>query len=79
MNALSRRRSPIKGFVPVAFSLVCAGLMILAAWWKRSVPAGSPLHTALDWSIQFLVVSVIVGVSVAGVGSRRPSCGGSAR
>jgi hypothetical protein len=53
--------------------------MILAALWKRGAAAGSPLHTALDWSIQFLVVFVIVGISAAGVGARQPSRGGPAR
>jgi hypothetical protein len=76
MNALPSRWPLIKGFAPVVFSLVCAALMILAAWWKRGAPAGSPLHTALEWSIQLLVVLVIVGISVAGVPSRHPSrCG----
>ena len=79
MNALPSRWPPIKGFVPVAFSLVCAVLMILAAWWKRGAPDGSPLHTALEWSIQLLVVFVIVGISVAGVPSRHPSRGGQPR
>ena len=63
MNAPPRRWPLIKGFTPVVFSLVCAALMILAAWWKRGAPAGSPLHTTLEWSIQLLVVLVIVGLS----------------
>jgi hypothetical protein len=76
MNDLLNRWPLIKGFTPVVFSLVCAALMILAAWWKRSAPAGSPLHATLEWSIQFLVVLVIVGVSVAGVPARHPPrCG----
>jgi hypothetical protein len=79
MNALSSRWPLIKGFAPVAFSLVCAALMILAAWWKRGEPAGSSLHTALEWSIQLLVVFVIVGISVAGVTSRPSTSGRSAR
>ena len=73
MNDLLNRWPLIKGFTPVVFSLVCAALMILAAWWKRGAPAGSPLHTTLEWSIQLLVVLVIVGISVAGVPSRHPS------
>jgi hypothetical protein len=74
MNVLPSRWSLIKAFVPVAFSLICAALMILAAWWKRGEPAGSPLHSALEWSIQLLVVLVIVGISVAGVASRPSTC-----
>ena len=70
MNALPSRCPRIKGFAPVVFSLVCAALMILAAWWKRGAPDGSPLHTALEWSSQLLVVLTIVGISVAGVPSR---------
>jgi hypothetical protein len=44
MNVMPSRLPLIKGFAPVAFSLVCAALMILAAWWKRGAPAGSLLH-----------------------------------
>jgi hypothetical protein len=62
-----------KAFAPVALSLVCAALMIMAAWWKRNVPAGSQLHTFLEWSIQLFVIFVIVGISVAGVASQHPS------
>jgi hypothetical protein len=78
MNAQRSRWPLIKDFAPVAFSLVCAALMILAAWWKRSAPAGSSLHTALEWSVELLVVFVSIGISV-GHGSRRPSCGGQGR
>ena len=74
MNVLQSRWPVIKAFAPVALSLVCAALMIIAAWGKRSVPAGSQLHTLLEWSIQLLVVLVIVGISVAGLASRHPSC-----
>jgi hypothetical protein len=79
MNAMLSRCPLIKGFAPVAFSLICAALMIMAAWWKRSEPAGSALHTALEWSIQLLVVLVIIGISVAGVASRHPARDGLAR
>jgi hypothetical protein len=72
MNAMLSRWPLIKGFAPVAFSLICAALMILAAWWKRSEPAGSPRHAALEWSIQLLVVLVIIGISVAGVAQHLP-------
>jgi hypothetical protein len=76
MNAIPSRWPLLKGFVPVVFSLVCAALMIVAAWWKRGEPAGSTLHATLEWSIQLLVVLVIIGISVAGMPSRRPSrCG----
>jgi hypothetical protein len=76
MNAMPSRLPLIKGLVPVVFSLGCAALMILAAWWKRGAPAGSTLHSGLEWSIQLLVVLVIIGISVAGVPSRNPSrCG----
>jgi hypothetical protein len=75
MNPLPGRWPPIKAFAPVAFSVVCAALMILAAWWKRGEPAGSSLHTALEWSVQLLVVLVIVGISAAGLPPRHPSCG----
>ncbi len=67
MTALSSRLPMIRGLAPVAFSLVCATLMIVAAWYKRGAPAGSALHTTLEWFIQLLVVLVIVGISVAGV------------
>ena len=72
MNVMPCQWPRIKGFAPVAFSLVCAAVMILVAWWKRSAPAGGLLHTSLEWSIQLLVVLVIVGVSVAGLASRHP-------
>jgi hypothetical protein len=79
MNAIPSRWPPIKEFAPVAFSFVCAALMILVAWWKRSAPAGGLLHTSLEWSIQLLVVLVIVGVSVVGLVSRHPSRRGPAQ
>jgi len=79
MNVMPSRWPLIKGFAPVAFSLVCAALMILVASWKRGAPAGGLLHTSLEWSIQLLVVLVIVGVSVAGLASRHPSRGGPAQ
>jgi hypothetical protein len=63
----------------LVFSLVCAVLMILAAWWKRGTPVGSPLHTALEWSIQLLLVLVIIGISVSGLVSRHLSRFGQAR
>ncbi len=72
MNVMPSPWPRIKRFAPVAFSLVCAALMILVAWWKRGAPAGELLHTSLEWSIQLLVVLVIVGVSVAGLASRHP-------
>lgn len=76
MNVMPSRRRVINGFAPVAFSLVCAALMILVASWKRGAPAGGLRHTSLEWSIQFLVVLVIVGVSVVSLASRHPSRGG---
>ncbi len=79
MNVVPSRWPLIKGFAPVAFSLVCAALIILVAWWKRSTPAGGLLHTSLEWSIQLLVVLVIVGVSVAGLAARHPSRRGPAQ
>jgi hypothetical protein len=79
MNALPSRWSLIKGSTPVAFSLACAALMILAAWCKRGVPIGTPGHTALEWLIQLLVILVIVGISVAGVHSRHPARSGQPR
>lgn len=79
MNVMPIRWPLIKGFAPGAFSLVCAALLILVAWWKRSAPAGGLLHTSLEWSIQFLIVLVIVGVSVAGLASRHSSRGGPAQ
>jgi hypothetical protein len=79
MNAVASRWSLIKALSPVVFSLVCAVLMILAAWWKRGAPVGSPLHTALEWSIQFLVVLMIVGISVSVLASPHLSCRGQAR
>jgi hypothetical protein len=79
MNVISIRWSLIKGLAPVAFSLVCAALMILVALWKRGAPEGGLLRTSLEWSIQLLVVLVIVGVSVAGLASRHPSDGGPAK
>jgi hypothetical protein len=79
MNVMPSRWPLIKGFAPVAYSLVCAALMILVAWWKRSAPAGGLPHISLEWSIQLLVVLVIVGVSVAGLASRHPSRRGPAQ
>jgi hypothetical protein len=79
MDAMARRWSPIKALSLFVFSLVCAVLMILAAWWKRGTPVGSPLHTALEWSIPLLVVLAIVGISVSGLASRHPSGDGQAR
>jgi hypothetical protein len=79
MNVMPSRWPIINGFAPVAFSLVCAALMILVAWWKRSAPAGGLLHTALEGSIQLLVVLVVVGVSVAGLASRHTSRRGPAQ
>jgi hypothetical protein len=73
MNVMPSRLPLIRGFAPVAFSLVCATLMILVAWWKKGVPAGGLLHTSLEWSIQLLVVLVIVGVSAAGLAARQAS------
>jgi hypothetical protein len=70
MKALRGRCSLMKGFAPIIFSLICAALMILIAWWKRGAPAGSPLQTRLEWAIQLLVVLVIVGISVTGVPAR---------
>ena len=79
MKAILSRCISLNAAVPVVFSLACAGLMILAAWWKRDLPVGSSLHTTLDWAVQFLVVFVIVGISVAGVSPRRASCDGPTR
>jgi hypothetical protein len=79
VNLMPSQWPLIKGFALVAFSLACAALMILAAWWKTGAPAGSLLHNSLEWSIQLLMVLVIVGVSVAGLASRHPSRGGPAQ
>jgi TRAP-type C4-dicarboxylate transport system permease small subunit len=73
MNAFPSRRASLAGFVPTAFSLVCAALMIIAALWKRGTVAGSTLHGALEWSIMFMTWLVMLGISVAAIQLRHPS------
>jgi hypothetical protein len=75
MNASSGNWPRMGGFAQIVFALVCAALMILASWWKRDLAEGSPLHEALDWSVQLLVVFVIIGISACGIPSCRLSCG----
>ncbi len=79
MNASPSRCHSIEGLVPIVFSLVCAALMILAAFWKRGTPTGTLLRDSLEWTIEFLVSLVMMGICAAGVSSRNLSRSGQRR